>query len=152
MTVLLLLAAQATYSTQSVGCAAINHKPAADVEYMQGQDANGYAVAPADVSPPSLNKEDFRRVAIPFELPMENYPARKPDFAKSDKEWQKQQNELKEKQGKKPDTPIYSIDTSHTGIQPGLATVDTQSGKVEFEGKELTPPEPAELNPDCWQK
>jgi hypothetical protein len=45
------------------------HQPAPDVAYREGVDANGWAVAPADVTPPALTAEDFNEVTIPLGIP-----------------------------------------------------------------------------------
>lgn len=147
----ILIASSPLLTTKSGGCPTIAHVPAADVEYKEGVDAKGYAVAPADVSPSVLSKQDFKRVNIPLNLPLENYPAKKPDFAKTDEEWNQEQQAKKNAEGKKPTTPTYNADLSESWVQPGLVTVDTETGYVGMDGKNLAAPDAAELDPDCWK-
>jgi hypothetical protein len=145
-----LIAASSILTTKSGGCPTVTHVPVADVQYQEGVDAKGLAVAPADLAPPVLSKQDFERVNIPLNIPLENYPAQKPDFAKTDGEWNKQQQAQQSVQGQKPSTPTYNADLSQSWIQPGLVSVNTQTGDVTMDGKKLAAPEAAELNPDCW--
>lgn len=145
------LAAATLLTTKSTGCEAVAHLPAANVEYHEGVDAMGYAVAPADLTPPVLSKQDFRKVPIPLNLPLKNFHAGKPDFAKTEEEWKKEQDDKKATEGKRPGIPTTNADTSESWVQPGLVTVDTETGRAEMDGKNLAAPEPAELNPDCWK-
>lgn len=144
-----LIAALPITITKKADCRTVAHRPAADVEYREGVDANGYAVAPADLTPPALSKEDFRRIEIPIQLPLKDYPAQKPDFAKTDAEWKQEQDAKKAAEGKKPETPTYNADLSQSWANAGSVAVDTKTGKVEMNGRDITPIDPAELNPDC---
>lgn len=123
----------APIATHSVDCVAVAHKPAQDVEYQEGEDSKGYAVAPADIVPPVLSKEDFQKVPLPLNIPLRNYPAQQADSEKKE-------------------NPRTNPDRSESWIQPGSLEVDTEQGKVTLNGRDLTPPEAVELNPECWEQ
>lgn len=56
------------------GCkTSIQHQPAADVAFQPGVDAQGYAVAPAEETPPTLPTDSFTDVQLPLEAPLSGY-------------------------------------------------------------------------------
>lgn len=44
-----------------------------DVKYKDGVDAQGWAVAPADVSPPAISGDDLKGVGVELNLPARQY-------------------------------------------------------------------------------
>ncbi len=114
----LLLIAAMPLTTKSSDCPPVAYVPAAGVEYQAGVDAKGWMVAPAELTPPVLTQEDFRRIPIPLNIPLENYLADQPDAA----------------------TKTYNVDTSQSWVQPGLVTVDAVTGQAQWNGKPLNAP------------
>lgn len=134
MSVLAPVGHAADYSTKSTGCPdKVAHEPAADVEYQAGVDGKGWAVAPADLTPPVLTRDDFTDVKIPLRFPVTELeggrgaPAANPS-------------------GSQHDLPF-----AETMAEPGTISVDAAEGTVRFNDKDITPLDPAEMNPDCWE-
>ncbi len=71
------IAQAATYSTQSDGeCAqVVTYEQPTGVAYEPGVDSAGWAVAPADLTPPPLTAKDFSNVTIGLDIPVGNYLA-----------------------------------------------------------------------------
>ena len=64
----------ATYKVGSTDCSkAVKYKPEENVEYQDGLDAKGWAVAPADLNPPALTAKDFESVDVELDIPVSNY-------------------------------------------------------------------------------
>jgi hypothetical protein len=134
-------AATETTATQSQnGCPpSVTYQPAPDIAYQEGVDAKGNLVAPAEENPPLLTAEDFKRIPIPLNIPLRNYPAQKPDFAKTAEELQQEKHARDAAAQQPPATPLYNADMSESFMQPSLLTVDTQTGSVQMNGAEITP-------------
>src|SRR5262245_50176759 len=71
--VLWVAAATSQTITTRQDCASIKHKPSADVAVKDGVDAQGWAVAPADLDPPALTAEDFNSVHVGLNIPTDRY-------------------------------------------------------------------------------
>lgn len=52
---------------------AVNYVAPEDVKYKEGVDAQGWAVAPADLNAPALTAEDLKAVGMDLNLPSKQY-------------------------------------------------------------------------------
>lgn len=99
-----------TYSVgKSKGCEVYSeYKPSDDVDVKDGVDAKGWAIAPADLNAPAIDKQDFMTLDIPMDIPLNNYI----------------------------DQKDYNVDLSHADIWAGRVQVD-QDGTTRFNNQEL---------------
>lgn len=70
------LAATAQAQTHKVGggCEPLDiHQPADDVHVRDGVDAQGWAIPPADLTPPTITKDSFDPVGIALDVPLSDY-------------------------------------------------------------------------------
>lgn len=113
-------AAYAEITAGSGGCeTGVNHVPSADIAYHDGVDAQGWAVAGADVNAPALGSDDFKDVNIGLNVPATNYL----------------------------DEEKVNADLSRSDIQLGSIHVDTQQGGVDLNGKPLAATSPDCMHP-----
>lgn len=95
------------------GCDPTTYAPAPDVAYQDGVDASGWAVAPADLSPPPLSASDFETTHIQLNVPLRKYV----------------------------EDERYNLDASESNLM--LGTIDiTQGGGASFNGRPLAAEEP----------
>jgi hypothetical protein len=146
----------------------IQHKPAKDVAYQPGVDAQGWAVTPAEVTPPTLTAEDLQQIDIPVRMPLSQENLSHGERSKAAQQISGE-GESASQQPPNPATnaanplphqaPFLQNAPSSASphgrgedlsfIQPGVVSVNTQDGSVTFNGKDLRPLTPAELDPDC---
>lgn len=138
----LLFSVAITYTTASgvpkIECPTV-HVPVPNVEYQAGVTTEGNPVTPADLVEPQETQKKFRHIHIPLNLPLSAYPAKKPDFAKSDDEWSAEllAKEKETAASQKPETPTYQPDISQSWLQPGTLSLDTKINQPLWNGQPL---------------
>ncbi len=121
--ILTALSAYAADYTAGTKCpVAVNAQPADDVAYQAGVDANGFAVAPADATPPALTADNVNQVALPLAIPLSDYA----------------------------DVSNGSFNSNAMELIPGQVDTNTQTGEVLFNQQPISSLEPTLTNPNCW--
>lgn len=103
-------AVAATYRAGNDCEDSVEYQPSGDVNYEPGVDAEGWAIAPAEINPPTLTADDFKDTRLSIDVPTTKYL----------------------------DQKKYNVDLSETDIQAGQVSVHID-GSVKMNGKELAP-------------
>jgi hypothetical protein len=140
---------KATHRVESTGCNRLTlHKPRADVAYQP--EAEGWAGVPVETVPPALTADDFSKVDVPLNLPLGGYLGGR----------REEQNPMQRNANSAAASPTdtqnrpsdaYSADLSQGWVQPGRLSVDTKSGGIIFNDKDISPFDPALLDSECNQ-
>lgn len=152
-----LMAADYSTKDSKEGCPpSIHHQAQPDVAYKAGENVDGWAVVPADVTPPVLSAEHMGEVEIPVRMPLEH--ANSTEGYLSHGERSKAASRMS---GEAPlphrAPPLQSAPSSASPhgrgddsfLQPGRVTVNAATGELRYNGHDISPIDPNELDPDC---